>query len=91
MKKLLNTVYVTTEGAALKKDGENLVAEIEGAQKSRVPLHMLASVLTSRRTPLPTPHRSRCRACSLLELCRPDAVSRSARQWRDRMLAKVLE
>lgn len=45
MKKLLNTVYVTTEGAALKKDGENLVAEIEGAEKARVPLHMLASVV----------------------------------------------
>mgnify|MGYP000111916002 CR=1 FL=1 len=28
MKKLLNTAYVTTEGAALKKDGETLVAEI---------------------------------------------------------------
>ncbi|SEM19732.1 CRISPR-associated protein, Cas1 family [Roseovarius azorensis] len=46
MKKLLNTIYVTTEGAALKKDGENLVAEIEGAEKKRVPLHMLASVVT---------------------------------------------
>lgn len=46
MKKLLNTVYVTTEGAALKKDGENLVAEIEGVEKARVPLHMLASVVT---------------------------------------------
>lgn len=45
MKKLLNTVYVTTEGTALKKDGENLVAEIEGAEKARVPLHMLASVV----------------------------------------------
>lgn len=45
MKKLLNTVYVTTEGAALKKDGDNLVAEIEGAAKSRIPLHMLASVV----------------------------------------------
>jgi len=45
MKKLLNTVYVSTEGAALKKDGENLVAEIEGAEKARVPLHMLASVV----------------------------------------------
>lgn len=45
MKKLLNTVYVTTEGAALKKDGENLVAEIEGAEKSRVPMHMLSSVV----------------------------------------------
>lgn len=45
MKKLLNTVYVTTEGAALKKDGENLVAEVEGTEKARVPLHMLASVV----------------------------------------------
>ncbi len=45
MKKLLNTVYLTTEGAALKKDGENLVAEVEGAEKARVPLHMLSSVV----------------------------------------------
>lgn len=45
MKKLLNTVYITTEGAALRKDGENLVADIEGTEKARVPLHMLASVV----------------------------------------------
>ena len=42
MKKLLNTVYVTTEGAALKKDGETLVAEVDGSERARVPLHMLA-------------------------------------------------
>jgi CRISPR-associated protein Cas1 len=45
MRKLLNTLYVTTEGAALRKDGENLVAEVEGAERARVPLHMLASVV----------------------------------------------
>lgn len=45
MKKLLNTVYVTTEGASLRKDGENLVAEVEGEVKARVPLHMLSSVV----------------------------------------------
>jgi CRISPR-associated protein Cas1 len=45
MKKLLNTAYVTSEGATLRKDGETLVAEIEGAEKSRIPLHMLASVV----------------------------------------------
>lgn len=45
MKKLLNTVYITTEGAALRKDGENLVADVEGVEKARVPLHMLASVV----------------------------------------------
>ncbi|MBA5778039.1 type I-C CRISPR-associated endonuclease Cas1 [Stappia sp. F7233] len=45
MKKLLNTLYVTTEGAGLRKDGENLVAEIDGEERARVPLHMLASVV----------------------------------------------
>jgi CRISPR-associated protein Cas1 len=45
MKKLLNTVYVTSEGASLRKDGENLVVEIDGAEKARVPLHMLASAV----------------------------------------------
>ena len=46
MKKLLNTVYVTSENASLRKDGENLVASIDGAERSRVPLHMLESVVT---------------------------------------------
>lgn len=45
MKKLLNTLYVTTPGAGLRKDGENLVAEIDGEERARVPLHMLASVV----------------------------------------------
>lgn len=46
MKKLLNTIYITTEGASLRKDGENLVAQVEGAEKARVPLHMITSVVT---------------------------------------------
>jgi len=45
MKKLLNTIYVTTEGAGLRKEGENLVAEVDGAEKGRVPLHMLGSLV----------------------------------------------
>jgi CRISPR-associated protein Cas1 len=45
MKKLLNTVYVTTEGASLRKDGENLVADVDGTERARVPFHMLASVV----------------------------------------------
>lgn len=45
MKKLLNTLYITTEGAGLRKDGENLVAEIDGAERARVPFHMLGSVV----------------------------------------------
>jgi CRISPR-associated protein Cas1 len=45
VKRLLNTLYVTTEGASLRKDGENLVAEVERAERARVPLHMLGSVV----------------------------------------------
>jgi CRISPR-associated protein Cas1 len=45
VKKLLNTLYVTTEGSVLRKDGENIVAEVDGVQQGRVPLHMLGSVV----------------------------------------------
>ena len=45
MKKLLNTVYITTEGASLRKDGENLVAQVDGAERARVPFHMLSSLV----------------------------------------------
>lgn len=45
MKKLLNTLFVTTEGASLRKDGENIVALVENAERTRVPLHMLGSVV----------------------------------------------
>ena len=45
MKRLLNTLYVTTEGAGLRKDGENVIVEIDGAERARVPLHMLGSLV----------------------------------------------
>ena len=35
MRKLLNTLYVTTEGASLRKDGENVVAQVEGVERAR--------------------------------------------------------
>jgi len=43
-------------------------------------------VFETRRTPPPTDRKERCRACSLIDLCRPDAVRRSARAWRGRMV-----
>lgn len=51
----------------------------------------LADVLASGVTPPPTAQRSRCKACSLVELCRPEAFARPVRLWRDRMLARALE
>ncbi|SFZ86886.1 CRISPR-associated protein, Cas1 family [Devosia enhydra] len=45
MKKLLNTLYVATEGASLSKDGENVVVRLDDAERGRVPLHMLAGLV----------------------------------------------
>jgi CRISPR-associated exonuclease Cas4 len=50
----------------------------------------LAQVLASTITPPPTPHRARCRACSLIDLCRPDTVARPVRAWRDATLTRLL-
>jgi CRISPR-associated exonuclease Cas4 len=51
----------------------------------------LADMFETRRTPPPTEKKERCRACSLLELCRPDAVRKSARAWRGRMVRALGE
>ncbi len=49
MKRLLNTLYVTSENAWLRKDGANLVVEVDGAERGRAPLHMLDGVVTFGR------------------------------------------
>lgn len=45
MKKLLNIVYVMIEGSVLKKDGENLVVEVEGVEKVCVFLYMFVLIV----------------------------------------------
>lgn len=50
----------------------------------------LADVLSTGRTPPPTTRRERCRACSLIELCRPDIVARPVRAWRSRMVERLM-
>ncbi len=45
MKHLLNTLYVTTPGAGLRKDGQSVVIEREDSPPGRVPLHMLGSLV----------------------------------------------
>lgn len=50
----------------------------------------LREVFTSKQTPPAIYKPRRCRACSLIELCRPRAVARPVRQWRDRMLEALL-
>lgn len=50
MRRMLNTIYVTSEDTWLRKDGANLVVEAEGAERGRVPLHMLDGVVSFGRS-----------------------------------------
>lgn len=50
----------------------------------------LRRVFDTQITPPPTSHTSRCRACSLSNLCRPQAVARPAKAWRDRTVKSLL-
>lgn len=52
MRRLLNTLYVTTEGAYVRKDGQNVVVEVEGAERLRVPVHLLGGVAAFGRVSL---------------------------------------
>ena len=45
MRKLLNTLYVTTPDAYLARDGENLVVRVGNEEKFRIPIHNLEGVV----------------------------------------------
>ena len=50
----------------------------------------LREMFCNLRTPPPTPHKARCKSCSLLELCRPGIAGRSASAWRHRAVGRLL-
>ena len=41
VKQLLNTLYVTTQGAYLARDGDTVAVRVEHETKLRVPIHTL--------------------------------------------------
>src|ERR1039457_606676 len=45
MKKLLNTLYVTIQGAYLAKEGETVLVRVEQENRLRVPLHTLSGIV----------------------------------------------
>ena len=46
MKKLLNTLYVTSENSYLGLDGENIVIYEDDKELGRLPLHNLESIVS---------------------------------------------
>lgn len=45
MKKLLNTLYITSQGSYLSKDGECVVVRAEDGHKKRFPVHVLDGIV----------------------------------------------
>jgi len=45
MKRLLNTLFVTTQGAYLAKDGETVLVRVENETKMRIPVHTLNGIV----------------------------------------------
>lgn len=45
MRKMLNSLYVTTQGAYLHKEGETVVVKVERENRLRIPLHTLSSIV----------------------------------------------
>lgn len=46
MRQLLNTLFITTEGAYLRLEGDTLCVEVERQKKLQVPLHHLGGIVT---------------------------------------------
>jgi CRISPR-associated exonuclease Cas4 len=51
----------------------------------------LREVFVTLRTPTAVYRADRCRNCSMLDLCRPRSLSRSARSWTNRVLIQTLD
>lgn len=45
MKHLLNTLYVTSQGAYLAREGETVLVRVDGETRIKVPIHNLASIV----------------------------------------------
>jgi len=45
MRKLLNTLFVTSPNSYLTRDGENIVIQIDGEDKMRLPIHTLEGIV----------------------------------------------
>lgn len=80
MKKHLNTLFVTTQGAYLFKEGETIVVKVEGEVRLRLPVHTIGGIVCFGNV-----------MCSpfLLGFCADNDVAVSFLTERGRFLARV--
>ena len=60
MRRHLNTLYVTSQGAWLNKDGENVVVSVDNQERGRVPLHTLGAITGFGRVLMSPPLLGAC-------------------------------
>jgi CRISPR-associated protein Cas1 len=80
MKQHLNTLFVQTDGAWLKKDGQTIAVVVEGEVRMRVPVHTIGGVACFGRINATTP---------LLSLCAENDVAVSFLNQYGRLQARV--
>lgn len=80
MKHLLNTLYVTTQGAYLAREGETVLVRVNGETKLQVPIHTLGSIVCFGQVSCSPP---------LMGLCAERNVAISFLSERGRFLASV--
>ena len=80
MRRHLNTLYVTSQGAYLTKDGANVVVSIERVEKARIPVHTIGGIVGFGLVSLSPP---------LMGYCASEGVSVSHLDERGRFLARM--
>lgn len=80
MKRLLNTLYVTTQGAYLSREGETVLVRLEHETKLRVPVHTLGGIVCFGQVSASPP---------LMELCAEAGVTISFFSEQGKFLARV--
>lgn len=81
MRKLLNTLYITTPDSYLSRDGDSVVVRFEDKDKFRIPIHNLESIVTFGYTGA---------SPALMHLCMERGVSLSFLQENGRYMGSVV-
>ncbi len=80
MRRHRNTIYVTTDGALLRKDGANIVMEVQRQEKGRIPAHMLDGIVCLGRVTI---------SYHLIGYCAENGITISYLSGSGRFLARV--
>lgn len=80
MKQFLNTLYVTTQGAYLAREGETLLVRVEEETKLRLPVHTLQGIVCFGRVSMSPP---------AMELCADQGIGVSFLTETGRFMARV--